>query len=80
MSSTQSSEKRTEREQYPEQAEEHREACCAGNEGTLCARRGQRCAQPRAYTIAYSPYAPRPTDPVPRGLLTLCPGAQGQGY
>ena len=28
-----------------------------------------------AYTIAYSPCAPGPTDPVPRGLLTLCPGA-----
>jgi len=25
---------------------------------------------PLAYTIAYSPCAPRPTDPVPRGLLT----------
>ena len=28
-----------------------------------------------AYTIAYRPCAPRPTDPVPRGLLTLCPAA-----
>ena len=26
-------------------------------------------ASPVAYTIAYSPCAPRPTDPVPRGQL-----------
>jgi hypothetical protein len=28
-----------------------------------------------AYTNPYWPCAPRPYDPVPRGLLTLCPGA-----
>ena len=47
------------------------EACCVVGllrcgVGVVCAKRPEPT---RAYTIAYSPCAPRPTDPVPRGQL-----------
>jgi len=34
-----------------------------------CLQHVGSCLSPRAYTIAYSPCAPRPTHPVPRGQL-----------
>ena len=50
--------------------------CANANPPT--ARQSNVCC-PVAYTLAYSPCAPRPTDPVPRGQLWPT-GSVGAGH